>query len=226
MIGQFKTLIIHSDTETNNKIKEYLVEKEHVCYQIYQVKELENYSKNQTFDCIIIEDDFPKIKLNELVVHFKLQYNPIIIVLSHTLASDYLEKLLNIGVDDYITEPFHIHDIYSKIQSIYKNGVLKPRRIYRFKDISLDITAHTCSCNEKPLNLTKNEFKLLSILISHPYQPFSITYLFEEVWGSSIYEDGTSIPALINSLMIKLRQANNEQEYIKRFGKDYYKMAF
>ena len=78
----------------------------------------------------------------------------------------------------------------------------------------------------EPLNLTKNEFKLLTILISHPYQPFSISYLFEQVWGSSIYEDGTSIPALVSNLIMKLRLANNEEEYIKRFGRDNYKMAF
>ena len=53
-----------------------------------------------------------------------------------------------------------------------------------------------------------------------------MSYLFEQVWGSSTYEDGTSIPALISNVIMKLRLANNEQEYIKRFGKDSYKMAF
>ena len=38
---------------------------------------------------------------------------------------------------------------------------------------------------------------------------------FEEVWGSSIYEDGTSIPGLMSNLIMKLRLINNDQEYIK-----------
>ena len=156
----------------------------------------------------------------------KLRGQPILIVISDTLSSDYLESLLNAGADDYVTIPYKLKDIESKIQSVYKNGILKPRRIYRFKDIVVDTTARTCSCANKPLNLTKNEFKLLTILISHPYQPFSISYLFEEVWGSSIYEDGTSIPGLMSNLIMKLRLINNDQEYIKRFGKDSYKMAF
>ena len=90
----------------------------------------------------------------------------------------------------------------------------------------MDTTARTCSCHGKALTLTKNEYKLLSILIAHPYQPFGVSYLFEQVWGSSTYEDGTSIPALISNVIMKLRLANNDQEYIKRFGKDSYKMAF
>lgn len=226
MFSQFKALIIHSNQQANDQIKAYLKEKDYLCNQVVQFKDLEEYYENHTYDCIIIEDEFPKLKTSEFLVQTKLRGQPILIVISDTLSSDYLESLLNAGADDYVTIPYTLKNIESKIQSVYKNGILKPRRIYRFKDIVVDITARTCSCANKPLNLTKNEFKLLTILISHPYQPFSISYLFEEVWGSSIYEDGTSIPGLMSNLIMKLRLVNNEQEYIKRFGKDSYKMAF
>lgn len=226
MFSQFKALIIHSHKEANDQIKAFLEDKGYLCNQVIQFKELEEYYENHSYDCIIIEDEFPRLKTNEFLVQTKLRGQPILIVISDTLSSDYLESLLNAGADDYVTIPYKLKDIESKIQSVYKNGILKPRRIYRFKDIVVDTTARTCSCANKPLNLTKNEFKLLTILISHPYQPFSISYLFEEVWGSSIYEDGTSIPGLISNLIMKLRLINNDQEYIKRFGKDSYKMAF
>lgn len=226
MFSQFKALIIHSHKEANDQIKAFLEDKGYLCNQVIQFKELEEYYENHSYDCIIIEDEFPRLKTNEFLVQTKLRGQPILIVISDTLSSDYLESLLNSGADDYVTIPYKLKDIESKIQSVYKNGILKPRRIYRFKDIVVDTTARTCSCANKPLNLTKNEFKLLTILISHPYQPFSISYLFEEVWGSSIYEDGTSIPGLMSNLIMKLRLINNDQEYIKRFGKDSYKMAF
>lgn len=226
MFSQFKALTIHSHKEANDQIKAFLEDKGYLCNQVIQFKELEEYYENHSYDCIIIEDEFPRLKTNEFLVQTKLRGQPILIVISDTLSSDYLESLLNAGADDYVTIPYKLKDIESKIQSVYKNGILKPRRIYRFKDIVVDTTARTCSCANKPLNLTKNEFKLLTILISHPYQPFSISYLFEEVWGSSIYEDGTSIPGLMSNLIMKLRLINNDQEYIKRFGKDSYKMAF
>ena len=226
MFSQFKALIIHSHKDANDQIKAFLEDKGYLCNQVIQFKELEEYYENHSYDCIIIEDEFPRLKTNEFLVQTKLRGQPILIVISDTLSSDYLESLLNAGADDYVTIPYKLKDIESKIQSVYKNGILKPRRIYRFKDIVVDTTARTCSCANKPLNLTKNEFKLLTILISHPYQPFSISYLFEEVWGSSIYEDGTSIPGLMSNLIMKLRLINNDQEYIKRFGKDSYKMAF
>lgn len=226
MLSQFTALIIHSQKDTNNQIKDYLQQKDYLCQQVIHYKDLDQYYNNHSYDCIVIEDNFPRIKTPEFLVQSKLKGQPIIIVLSDTLANSYLESLLNAGADDYLIIPYSLKDLDTKIQSVYKNGILRPRRIYRFKDIVLDITARTCACHSKPLELTKNEFKLLSILISHPYQPFTISYLFEKVWGSSIYEDGTSIPALMSNLIMKLRIANNNQEYIKRFGKDCYKMAF
>ena len=210
MFGQFKALIIHSQQDFNNQIKDYLKSKDYICQQVITYKDLENYFENQTYDCVIIEDNFPRIRIRDFLVQIKLHGQPIVIVLSDALAPDYLESLLNAGADDYLTEPFALKDLDIKIQSVYKNGILKPRRIYRFKDIVMDTTARTCSCHGKALTLTKNV----------------VSYLFEQVWCSSTYEDGTSIPALISNVIMKLRLANNEQEYIKRFGKDSYKMAF
>lgn len=226
MLNQFKTLIIHSQKSVNDQICSYLEEQNYKCNQVTKYQDLNEYYENQTYDCIIIEDTFPRINIKDFLVKTKLNSQPIIIVISDTLASDYLESLLNAGGDDYVTIPYKLKDLEAKIQSVYKNGILKPRRVYRFKDIVVDTTSRTCSCHYKVLELTKNEYKLLKILISHPYQPFTISYLFEQVWGSSIYEDGTSIPALIGNLTMKLRLNNNEVDYIKRFGKDSYKMNF
>jgi DNA-binding response OmpR family regulator len=223
MYNLLSALIIHSEREENNQICQSLTNQGYQCKQVFHSKDIDT---DQTYDCIILKDDFPNININETIVQFKLNNHPIIIILTDTISNDYLENLLNAGADDYLTTPYKTDDIDIKIQSVYKNGLLKPRRVYLFKDIVLDMNAKTCSCHKKPLNLTKNEFKLLSILMKHPYQPFSISYLFEHIWGSTLYEDRTSVPSLINNLIIKLRLANPQEEYIKRFGKDNYKMAF
>lgn len=224
MITYFKTLIIHSHKEINEQIKDYLEEKDYICDQIFHIKDL--HDNHNRYDCIIVEDNFPKMNIKDFIVQEKIKTHPIIIVLTDTLSSYYLDSLLNIGADDYMTTPYQLKDIDYKIQSIFKNGLLKPRRIYRFKDIIMNVSEHTCICHNKAIDLTKNEFKLLTILISHPYQPFSVSYLFEKIWGHSLYEDEISIPSLLNQLVIKLRIANENEEYIKRFGKNQYKMAF
>ena len=62
--------------------------------------------------------------------------------------------------------------------------------------------------------------------MSHPYQPFTVSHLFEIVWGSKIYEDRTSIPALVDSITKKLESNHPQEKYMKTFGIDAYKLQF
>ena len=73
--------------------------------------------------------------------------------------------------------------------------------------------------------LTKNEFKLLKMLMSHPYQPYTSTKIFEGIWGDSVYADDQSVMNLVSSLIIKLNRTGSHEEYIRRFGANSYKMA-
>ena len=94
-----------------------------------------------------------------------------------------------------------------------------------FKDIILDDTAKTVSLNDHSVTLTKNEFKLLKMLMSHPYQPYTSTKIFEGIWGDSVYADDQSVMNLVSSLIIKLNRTGSHEEYIRRFGANSYKMA-
>ena len=120
MFSQFNTLIIHSNSQFNNQIKTYLEDKEYLCNQISQFKEFADYYENHTYDCIIIEDEFPRIKTKEFIVQAKLKGQPIIIVLTDTLSPDYLESLLNAGADDYPVSYTHLLFLLYHFVILYK----------------------------------------------------------------------------------------------------------
>lgn len=225
MFGKLKTLIIDHNKERNDRIKNYLNQDHFLCEQAKTLKEFDTlYSKNQ-YDCIILEDVFPGITTETFLVKNRRRSQAITIVMSETLNEAYLENLLDDGADDYIVSPFSMTALLRKIQDVYKIGVLRPRKIYRFKDIILDDTSKTVSLNDHALSLTKNEFKLLKMLISHPYQPYTSVAIFEAIWGDSVYADDQSVMNLVSSLIIKLNQTGVHDEYIRRFGANSYKMA-
>ena len=61
--------------------------------------------------------------------------------------------------------------------------------------------------------------------MSHPYQPYTSTKIFESIWGDSVYADDQSVMNLVSSLIIKLNNTGAHEEYIRRFGANSYKMA-
>lgn len=225
MFGKQKTLIIDHNSERNNRIKNYLNQDHFICYQAKTLDEFNSLYTNNNYDCIILEDVFPGINTNKFLVKNRRNSQAITIVISDMLNEAYLEDLLDAGADDYIVVPFSLTSLLRKIQDVYKMGVLRPRKIYRFKDIILDDTAKTVSLNDHSVTLTKNEFKLLKMLMSHPYQPYTSTKIFEGIWGDSVYADDQSVMNIVSSLIIKLNRTGSHEEYIRRFGANSYKMA-
>lgn len=225
MFGKLKTLIIDHNSARNDRIKSYLDQDHFICYQAKTLKEYEALYPDTQYDCIILEDVFPGITTERFLVKNRRASQAITIVVSEMLNEPYLESLLDDGADDYILYPFSMTALLRKIQDVYKMGVLRPRKIYRFKDIILDDTAKTVSLNERAISLSKNEFKLLKLLISHPYQPFTSVAIFEAIWGDSVYADDQSVMNLVSSLIIKLNKSGTHDEYIRRFGANSYKMA-
>lgn len=225
MFGKQKTLIIDHNNERSDRIKNYLNQDHFICDQAKTLDEFNNLYLANNYDCIIHEDVFPGINTTKFLVKNRRKSQAITIVMSDTLNESYLENLLDAGADDYIVAPFSLTALLRKIQDVYKMGVLRPRKIYRFKDIILDDTAKTVSLNDRAVTLTKNEFKLLKMLMSHPYQPYTSTKIFEGIWGDSVYADDQSVMNLVSSLIIKLNNTGAHEEYIRRFGANSYKMA-
>lgn len=225
MFGKQKTLIIDHNNERSDRIKNYLNQDHFICDQAKTLDEFNNLYLANSYDCIILEDVFPGINTTKFLVKNRRKSQAITIVMSDMLNESYLENLLDAGADDYIVAPFSLTALLRKIQDVYKMGVLRPRKIYRFKDIILDDTAKTVSLNDRAVSLTKNEFKLLKMLMSHPYQPYTSTKIFEGIWGDSVYADDQSVMNLVSSLIIKLNNTGAHEEYIRRFGANSYKMA-
>ena len=225
MFGKQKTLIIDHNNERSDRIKNYLNQNHFICDQAKTLDEFNDLYLANSYDCIILEDVFPGINTTKFLVKNRRKSQAITIVMSDMLNESYLENLLDAGADDYIVAPFSLTALLRKIQDVYKMGVLRPRKIYRFKDIILDDTAKTVSLNDRAVTLTKNEFKLLKMLMSHPYQPYTSTKIFEGIWGDSVYADDQSVMNLVSSLIIKLNNTGAHEEYIRRFGANSYKMA-
>lgn len=225
MFGKQKTLIIDHNNERSDRIKNYLNQDHFICDQAKTLDKFNDLYLANSYDCIILEDVFPGINTTKFLVKNRRKSQAITIVMSDMLNESYLENLLDAGADDYIVAPFSLTALLRKIQDVYKMGVLRPRKIYRFKDIILDDTAKTVSLNDRAVTLTKNEFKLLKMLMSHPYQPYTSTKIFEGIWGDSVYADDQSVMNLVSSLIIKLNNTGAHEEYIRRFGANSYKMA-
>lgn len=100
---------------------------------------------------------------------------------------DEIDKKLDVfklGVDDYITKPFHDEELLARIKVQLKHQTnIALSSIIKYKDIEINIETHIVMCNQRQLDLTRYEFELLKTLMEHSGQVYTKSILFDKVWG-------------------------------------------
>lgn len=154
---------------------------------------------------------------------------PIIIITAKDADTDKVMGL-NVGADDYVVKPFSLIELTARIRANirrrmeYDNTVRKDR-ILTYKDLEINISKRTVTQSGRPLQLTRTEFDILSLLAANPGRAFSKEALYELVWKEPYYGEENVLNSHMNRLRAKLKNpANPEIVYIKTLWGTGYKM--
>ena len=133
---------------------------------------------------------------------------PVIFLSSRSTNMDVI-MAVNMGADDYITKPFSMDILMAKINAIL-------RRTYSYGDTSMDtieykgamlsLKDNTLYFSEKFIELTKNEFKILYILMKKHENIVSREAIMQELWQDENFIDDNTLTVNINRLRKKLKE--------------------
>ena len=147
---------------------------------------------------------------------------PIIIVTSRDSDMDELMSM-NLGADDFVTKPYNTQILLARIAALLKRSGLNitTNNILTYKDFQLNLSNATITYNEKEIELTKNEVKILSYLINHKGEIVSRELLMEYLWSTEYYVDDSTLTVNIARLRKKLAEIGIENVIETRRGLGY-----
>ncbi|WP_418223487.1 response regulator transcription factor [Clostridium isatidis] len=139
---------------------------------------------------------------------------PIIVVTSRDSEIDELMSM-NLGADDFITKPYNTQILLARISSILRRAYNEnDSEIIEYKDLILDLSKSEVTFKGNKIELSKNENKILYILLKNKEKIVSRNYIIEELWQSDEFIDDNTLTVNVNRLRKKLEEVG-AYDYLK-----------
>lgn len=141
---------------------------------------------------------------------------PIIFISSRNTNMDVIMSI-NMGGDDFITKPLSIEVLMAKINALLRRTysyINTNTNVIEYNGVVLNLNESSVIYDEQKLELTKNEFKILSILMKNSKSVVSRDKLMRELWKDESFIDDNTLTVNINRLRKKLTELGLE-EFIK-----------
>ncbi len=167
---------------------------------------------------IMLPDEDGIVVLEKLRSAQETRKLPVIMVTAKTTEIDKV-KGLDSGADDYITKPFGVMELISRVKSLLRRA--EPDREEMpliLSEIVLDMVSRSCMVGGKPVGLTYKEFELLAFLIQNKGIVLSRDMLMDKVWGIDFAGESRTLDVHIKTLRKKLENAGRHIQTVRNVG--------
>lgn len=225
-----KTIFIVDDEEDIAKLIALSLEKNNFSTKYFlNGKEFLEFLKEKKPDLIILDIMLPDIDGFEICKYLKsnidLKNIPVIML---TAKQDEIDKILGleIGADDYITKPFSQRELIARIKAVlrrWNETEIKPPLHEKILNIDNKIFINleryeVYDCNNKKIELTNTELKILLILLEKRGWVYSREKILSKLWGEEKYVIDRTVDVHIKNLREKLGEVGNLIKNIRGIG--------
>lgn len=149
----------------------------------------------------------------------KITSVPIIMISARNDESEQIRSIEG-GAYDYITKPFSIGVLMAKINALLSRNTSNDEYL-QVGDLILSKTCMTLGFNAKILKLSKNEYKILNLLLERPSHCFSRDEILEALWDDASFVDDNTLTVNMTRVKKKLNLLGLKQVILTKRGMGY-----
>lgn len=144
---------------------------------------------------------------------------PIIMVTAKTTEIDKV-KGLDIGADDYMTKPFGVMELISRVKALLRRSVKPEERdkVLRLGKIVLDMEKHAVTVDGQPCELTYKEYELLHLLMLNAGIVTTREVILDRIWGTDFEGESRTLDMHIKTLRQKLKEEGSLIKTVRNVG--------
>ncbi|MEG0286502.1 MAG: response regulator transcription factor [Vagococcus sp.] len=215
-------LVVDDDKEIREGIKIYLTQDDYQVIEATDGVEALNIVKNKDIHLIIMDVMMPN--LDGISATQKIRETSNVPILMLSAKNEDIDKIsgLHVGADDYLTKPFSPMELLARVKSMLRRyftlgefGQESSEGIIELNELKLDTHAKTVFVEEREVNLTKTEYKIVELLMSHPGRVFSIDDIYESVWKEPSFNSDNTVSVHIRKIREKIESNPKKPKYLK-----------
>ncbi len=142
---------------------------------------------------------------------------PVIMVTAKTSEIDKV-KALDSGADDYITKPFGVMELISRVKAVLRRTTGDSEKTLVLRDIVLDMGKHMVTVGGIQCELTFKEFELLKVLMLNTGIVMTRNALMDKVWGTDFIGESRTLDMHIKTLRQKLKESETSIKTVRNVG--------
>jgi DNA-binding response OmpR family regulator len=212
-----KILVIEDEIELLIAMSNFLVREQYICELAENFQKADEKLSIYEYDIILLDITLPDgngLELLKTVKKFQIKAGVIIISAKDSLD----DKItgLDLGADDYLTKPFQLSELNSRIKAVLRRRQFDGSNMLNFNEITVNTDSKSVLVSGQEIVLTKKEYDLLLYFIINKNRVLTKEALAEHLWNDNIdmADNFDFIYTHLNNIRRKIKRAGGT-DYIK-----------
>jgi len=215
-----KILVIEDEKMLCETIVSYLESEGYLCEHAGTVETGTEKINLYEYDCMLVDIGLPDGNGLMLIREIKKNHPETgIIIISAKNSLDDKVVGLDLGADDYLTKPFHLSELNSRIKSLLRRRKFDGQKELTIDKIRILPEMRQVFVHDELLSITKSEFDLLLFFISNPGRVLTKESIAEHLWGD--FADSADSFDFVYSHIKNLRR-----KLLEKSGTDYFRNVY
>jgi two-component system response regulator RegX3 len=166
--------------------------------------------RSGAYDLLLLDVMMPKLSGIDVCRTLRSEGDVPIVMLTAKDAE--LDRVLGLelGADDYVTKPFSMAELLSRIRAVLRRRELdrsaRAGALQMVGGLRIDFARHSVEVDGRPVRLTPSEFKLLALLAAEPERVFTRRQIMEHLWETQYVGDARACDVHVSNLRRKLER--------------------
>lgn len=220
-----KTPLVYIVEDDNNisEIESFALKNSGYVTEVFETgKIFFKHLQNKKPDIVLLDIMLPDMDGLEILKKMKntpdYKKIPVIMVTAKTTEIDKV-KGLDLGADDYISKPFGIMELISRVKALLRRTLnLEEEKVLSYESVVMDVEKRAVYVNNDAVELTYKEFELLKLLLQNSGIVLRREVIMDRVWGTEFEGESRTLDMHIKTLRQKLGDGGAIIKTIRNVG--------